>query len=51
MGKTNFLQPDTDSLILRLFNWAEKAIEPLQSYAVGLLSAAMEVQDTAAAFR
>ncbi|KAK6624133.1 hypothetical protein RUM44_010991 [Polyplax serrata] len=46
-----FQTPDTDALILRLFNWAEKAIEPLQSYAVGLLAAAMEVQDTAAAFR
>lgn len=46
-----FQTPDTDSLILRLFNWAEKAPEPLQSYAVGLLAAAMEVQDTAAVFR
>ena len=42
---------DTDGLINRLFNWAEKGPEPLQSYATGLLAAAMELQDLAANFR
>lgn len=42
---------DTDGLINRLFNWAEKGAEPLQSYATGLLAAAMELQDLAANFR
>ncbi|KAK0076783.1 hypothetical protein PV325_004862 [Microctonus aethiopoides] len=44
-------QPDMDGLIHRLFSWAEKSIEPLQSYATGLLAAAMEVQDIATGFR
>ena len=44
-------QPDMDGLIVRLFNWAEKSVEPLQSYATGLLAAAMEVQDIATGFR
>lgn len=42
---------DTDGLINRLFSWAEKGPEPLQSYATGLLAAAMELQDLAANFR
>ncbi|XP_011314239.1 protein mahjong isoform X1 [Fopius arisanus] len=44
-------QPDMDGLIHRLFTWAEKSVEPLQSYATGLLAAAMEVQDIATGFR
>lgn len=44
-------QPDMDGLINKLFSWAEKAIEPLQSYSTGLLAAAMEVQDIATGFR
>ncbi|XP_058802431.1 protein mahjong isoform X2 [Phymastichus coffea] len=44
-------QPDMEGLILRLFSWAEKSVEPLQSYATGLLAAAMEVQDIATGFR
>ncbi|XP_034942278.1 protein mahjong isoform X3 [Chelonus insularis] len=44
-------QPDNDSLIHRLFSWAEKSVEPLQSYATGLLAAAMEVQEIATSFR
>ncbi|XP_012267581.2 DDB1- and CUL4-associated factor 1 [Athalia rosae] len=44
-------QPDMEGLIHRLFSWAEKSIEPLQSYATGLLAAAMEVQDIATGFR
>lgn len=42
---------DTEGLINRLFSWAEKGPEPLQSYATGLLAAAMELQDLAANFR
>ena len=42
---------DTDGLINRLFAWAEKGAEPLQSYATGLLASAMELQDLAANFR
>lgn len=44
-------QPDMEGLIHRLFSWAEKSAEPLQSYATGLLAAAMEVQDIATGFR
>jgi hypothetical protein len=44
-------QPDMEGLIHRLFSWAEKSLEPLQSYATGLLAAAMEVQDIATGFR
>lgn len=44
-------QPDMEGLIHRLYSWAEKSIEPLQSYATGLLAAAMEVQDIATGFR
>lgn len=45
------LQPTNDALVQRLFSWAEKSQEPLQTYATGLLAAAMEVQDIAAGFR
>lgn len=44
-------QPDMEGLIHRLFSWAEKSSEPLQSYSTGLLAAAMEVQDIATGFR
>ncbi|XP_076661247.1 lisH and WD40 domain-containing protein mahjong [Halictus rubicundus] len=44
-------QPDMDGLIHRLFSWAEKSIELLQSYATGLVAAAMEVQEIATGFR
>lgn len=44
-------QPDMEGLIHRLFSWAEKSLEPLQSYSTGLLAAAMEVQDIATGFR
>lgn len=46
-----YLQPTNDALVQRLFSWAEKSQEPLQTYATGLLAAAMEVQDIAAGFR
>lgn len=44
-------QAENDNLNQRLYNWAEHSEEPLQSYATGLLGAAMEVQDIAVGFR
>lgn len=44
-------QPETDSLINRLIKWSTDSIEPLQSYATGLLAAAMELPDIATRFR
>lgn len=35
----------------QLFKWAEKADEPLRTYATGLLAGAMELQDVAANFK
>ncbi|XP_043216878.1 DDB1- and CUL4-associated factor 1-like isoform X3 [Amphibalanus amphitrite] len=49
--ETSVVFQDADSLIRRLFGWAESAQEPLRSYATGLLAAAMEVQDIAGNFR
>lgn len=49
--ETSVVFQDTEGLVQRLFNWAENAPNPLQSYATGLLAAAMEVQDIAANFR
>lgn len=40
-----------DSLINRLIKWVTNSIEPLQSYATGLLAAAMEIPDIATKFR
>lgn len=44
-------QVENDNFIQRLYNWAEESAEPLRSYAIGLLGAAMEVQDIAITFR
>lgn len=44
-------QVEYDNLIHRLYSWATDSVEPLQSYATGLLAAAMEVQDIAIGFR
>ncbi|XP_018331272.1 DDB1- and CUL4-associated factor 1 isoform X2 [Agrilus planipennis] len=44
-------QPDMDGLIQRLIKWATNSIEPLQSYATGLLAAAMEIPEIATRFR
>ncbi|XP_055383452.1 protein mahjong isoform X2 [Condylostylus longicornis] len=44
-------QVDHQNLINRIYSWAEDSIEPLQSYATGLLAAAMEVNDMAVSFR
>lgn len=46
-----FFQPTNENLILRLFSWAEKSQEPLQTYSTGLLAAAMEIQEIASCFR
>ncbi|XP_034255066.1 DDB1- and CUL4-associated factor 1 isoform X2 [Thrips palmi] len=46
-----FETPSNDALVNRLFGWAKEAPEPLQTYATGLLAAAMEVQDIAVVFR
>nr|CAD7589427.1 unnamed protein product [Timema genevievae] len=46
-----FQVPEMESLIHRLYSWAEKSTQPLKSYATGLLAAAMDVQDIAANFR
>lgn len=40
-----------DNLIHRLIKWTTNSIEPLQSYATGLLAAAMEIPDIATRFR
>lgn len=42
---------ENDNLIQRLYSWAEDSVEPLRSYATGLLGAAMDVQDIAIGFR
>ncbi|KAH8389326.1 hypothetical protein KR215_001045, partial [Drosophila sulfurigaster] len=46
-----FQTAEEDGIISRLYNWAEDSIEPLQSYATGLLAAAMEVSDIAISCR
>ncbi|XP_017768029.1 PREDICTED: protein mahjong [Nicrophorus vespilloides] len=48
---TVVFQPDHDGLILRLIKWATESIEPLQTYATGLLAAAMEIPEIATRFR
>lgn len=44
-------QADNESLINRLLKWAHNSVEPLQSYATGLLAAAMDVQEVATKYR
>ncbi|XP_011187947.1 protein mahjong isoform X2 [Zeugodacus cucurbitae] len=44
-------QGEFEHLIHRIFGWAEDSIEPLQSYATGLLGAAMEVTEIAVSFK
>lgn len=46
-----FPTAEEDGIINRLYNWAEDSIEPLQSYATGLLAAAMEVSEIAISCR
>ncbi|XP_076063100.1 lisH and WD40 domain-containing protein mahjong isoform X2 [Oratosquilla oratoria] len=42
---------DSETTVMRLFSWAEKAREPLRTYATGLLAAAMDIPEIAASFR
>ncbi|XP_065215830.1 protein mahjong isoform X2 [Planococcus citri] len=42
-----FETPTNDALVQRLYCWAERGGDPLQTYATGLIAAAMEVQDIA----
>ncbi|XP_047741540.1 DDB1- and CUL4-associated factor 1 [Hyalella azteca] len=42
---------DGDSTVSKLFTWAEKAPEPLRTYATGLLAAAVDIPDIATNFR
>jgi HIV-1 Vpr-binding protein len=44
-------QASNEHLINRLYDWVEKAEEPLKSYATGLLGSSMELQDIAVAYR
>lgn len=44
-------QPYMDNLVQRLIKWTIDSAEPLQSYATGLLAAAMELPDIATKFR
>uniref|UniRef100_A0A146LRX2 DDB1-and CUL4-associated factor-like 1 n=1 Tax=Lygus hesperus TaxID=30085 RepID=A0A146LRX2_LYGHE len=46
-----FEMPTNDVLVHRLFSWAENSPEPLQTYATGLIAAAMDVQEIAVGFR
>ncbi|CAH2000052.1 unnamed protein product [Acanthoscelides obtectus] len=51
LDTTVVFQPEADSLIQRLIKWVTNSIEPLQSYATGLLGAAMEIPEIATRFR
>lgn len=42
---------ETEGIVSKLYHWAEHADNPLKSYAIGLLGAAMEVADIAANWR
>lgn len=42
---------ETEGIVSKLYHWAEHAENPLKSYAIGLLGAAMEVADIAANWR
>lgn len=46
-----FFKPYMDHLVQRLIKWSTNSVEPLQSYATGLLAAAMELPDIATKFR
>lgn len=48
---TVVFQPEMDRLIQRLIKWATHSVEPLQSYATGLLAAAMEITEIATKHR
>lgn len=42
---------ESETTVMRLFSWAEKGPEPLRTYAIGLLAAAMDIPEIAASFR
>ncbi|CAD7012783.1 protein mahjong [Ceratitis capitata] len=44
-------QGEFENVLHRIFNWAEDSIEPLQSYATGLLASAMEVPDIVTSYK
>ncbi|XP_033251011.1 protein mahjong-like [Drosophila miranda] len=46
-----FQTANDDGTINRIYSWADDSIEPLQSYATGLLAEAIEVSDTAINYR
>ncbi|KAH8252480.1 hypothetical protein KR032_000207, partial [Drosophila birchii] len=46
-----FQTADDDGTINRIYSWAEDSIEPLQSYATGLLADAMDVSDITINYR
>ncbi|ODN04546.1 Protein mahjong [Orchesella cincta] len=49
--ETTHIFQESLPMITRLFQWAEFAPEPLQSYSLGLLGGAMEISDIAAKFK
>ncbi|KAL1514105.1 hypothetical protein ABEB36_003422 [Hypothenemus hampei] len=49
--ETSLVFQDMESLIHRLIKWVTNSIEPLQSYATGILAAAMDIPEIAAKFR
>ena len=49
--ETSVVFRDTEGLVERLFSRAEADVEPLKSYSIGLLAAAMDVQDIAVQFK
>ncbi|XP_044751258.1 protein mahjong [Coccinella septempunctata] len=44
-------EPNEQSLVLRLIKWTTSSAEPLQSYATGLLAAALELPEVARHYR
>ncbi|XP_061430043.1 LOW QUALITY PROTEIN: DDB1- and CUL4-associated factor 1 [Lethenteron reissneri] len=49
--ETSVVFQEKEGIVENLFKWARDAAEPLRSYAMGLLAAAMEIQDIAANYR
>ncbi|XP_066157890.1 protein mahjong isoform X2 [Euwallacea fornicatus] len=49
--ETSVVFQDVGNLIHRLIKWVTNSVEPLQSYATGILAAAMDIPEIAAKFR
>lgn len=49
--ETSVIFQDNESLVRNLIDWTQRDSEPLRSYSIGLLAAAMEIQDLAATFK